>query len=121
MGDEGTPEDDEHFSSVAESMKKDEYEEFDDYLEMIIDFGYVTLFAGAMPLGSFITIVSNVAELFSDNFKLHKVVRRPEAQRTANMPKTWFYVMGVMAYVAIITNVVFTFVGSEQLFALVGG
>lgn len=26
-------------------MEKDEYEEFDDYLEMIIMFGYITLFA----------------------------------------------------------------------------
>jgi hypothetical protein len=26
-------------------LEKDEYEEFDDYLEMIITFGYITMFA----------------------------------------------------------------------------
>lgn len=28
-----------------EEMEKEEYEQFDDYLEMIITFGYITLFA----------------------------------------------------------------------------
>jgi hypothetical protein len=38
-----------------EELEKDEVEFFDEYLEMIMTFGYVTMFASAYPFGSTIT------------------------------------------------------------------
>jgi hypothetical protein len=58
---------------------KDDYEQFDDYLEMVIEFGYVTLFASAFPLASILSILCNWVEIKADLFKLTHVVRRPEA------------------------------------------
>jgi anoctamin-10 len=36
-------------------LEKDEIEWFDDYLELIMTFGYVTMFASAYPFGATIT------------------------------------------------------------------
>ena len=51
-------------------VEMDEYELFDDYIEMLINFGYITLFASAFPLASFVTAFANVVEYRSDCWKL---------------------------------------------------
>jgi hypothetical protein len=47
-----------------------EIELFDDYLEMIMTYGYITLFASAFPFGTTITAVFIYIEIRSDVFKL---------------------------------------------------
>lgn len=44
----------------------DEYDTFDDYLEMILQFAYITLFSHAFPLAPLISIVHNLIEQRSD-------------------------------------------------------
>jgi anoctamin-10 len=51
-------------------IHSDEYEAFNDYLEMVIQFGYITMFAAAMPLGAAFSLVFNIIEMFSDKYKL---------------------------------------------------
>ncbi|KAJ0399793.1 hypothetical protein P43SY_002938 [Pythium insidiosum] len=43
---------------------------FDDYLELFVQFGQVTLFASAYPLAALWSLVNNVMEIRSDGFKL---------------------------------------------------
>lgn len=57
----------------AAEVGMDEYEVFDDYIEMLINFGYITLFASAFPLASFVTIFAHVVEYRSDCWKLRLV------------------------------------------------
>ena len=37
----------------------------DDYIEMVIQFGYVSLFASAYPLAAFCAIFANIVEIRS--------------------------------------------------------
>merc|ERR1712151_1009384 len=98
-----------HSSRAQATLQHAEYAEFDEYLEMVLDFGYVTLFAAAMPLASSLTILTNVAEIYLDYTKLHFVCRRPMPVRSGTMPETWFHVISGMCCLAIVTNVLFTF------------
>ncbi len=64
-------------SWMEEEVNKEEYEEFDDYIEMIIQLGYVCLFASAYPLAPCLAVLANFIEIRLDAFKLSHVHRRP--------------------------------------------
>jgi hypothetical protein len=96
--------DDKLLQEVQFELLKEEYEQFDDYLEMVIEFGYVTLFASgkelrkervvamrihpiqlfnsrlvvgaAFPLASFLSLFCHVVEVKSDMFKLLCLLKR---------------------------------------------
>ena len=70
------------------------YEAFDDYLEMVIEFGYITLFASAYPLAACISIAANVIEIKSDSLKLATVYRRPPSEPAGDIG-TWEVVLKV--------------------------
>lgn len=53
-----------------EELGKDEMEIFDDYLEMIVTFGYLSMFASVFALGATIIFVFILVETRSDIFKL---------------------------------------------------
>ena len=95
---------DEAITRYGRMALKDEYEQFDDYLEMVIEFGYVTLFASAFPLASILSIACNWVELKADLFKLTHVVRRPEAFQADSLG-TWDTVLEGMVWMSVITNV----------------
>ena len=61
---------------------------FEDYLEMFIQFGYVTLFSSAYPLAALCALINNVMEIRGDAFKLCFVHQRPFGQRVADIG-TW--------------------------------
>ena len=54
---------------------------FEDYLEMFIQFGYVTLFSSAYPLAGLCALLNNLIEVRSDAFKLCFIHQRPFAER----------------------------------------
>ena len=53
----------------------------DDYLEMFIQFGYVTLFSSAYPLAGLCALLNNLIEVRSDAFKLCFIHQRPFPER----------------------------------------
>ena len=61
---------------------------FEDYLEMFIQFGYVTLFSSAYPLAALCALLNNLCEIRGDAFKLCFVHQRPFGQRVADIG-TW--------------------------------
>jgi Calcium-activated chloride channel len=73
-----------HLQAVRDSLKV-EYEEFDDFIEMAIQFGYVTLFAAAMPAAAAIACAYTFIETRSDLIKLLFLNRRPVATRTTSI------------------------------------
>ena len=54
---------------------------FEDYLEMFIQFGYVTLFSSAYPLAGMCALLNNLIEIRGDAFKLCFVHKRPFGTR----------------------------------------
>lgn len=91
-----------------------QYESFDDYLEMTIQFGYITLFASAFPLAAYIGAVANLVEVRSDGVKLASVCQRPRPFRKATIGM-WFHLMTGIVILSALTNVwIFGFT-SQQL------
>lgn len=95
-------------------LEKDEVELFDDYLEMIMTFGYITLFASAFPLGSFITCVFLYIEVRSDAYKIETNMKRPFS-RTCHDIGTWELALDLLTFGSIFTNIYLAFYASDQM------
>ncbi|XP_067948258.1 anoctamin-10-like isoform X2 [Watersipora subatra] len=83
---------------------KDPYEgTFDDFLELFIQYGYVTLFSCVSPLAALLSLINNHIELRTDAVKLCRIHQRPFAKPAAGIG-AWETVFETMSYIAIITN-----------------
>lgn len=100
--------------TVVDQASRDEYDAFDDYLEMVIEYGYITLFASAFPLCSLLSIISNYVELRSDAFKLSHVMRRPHSSRVLGIG-SWMSVLQLMTMASIVTNCFLFGFASDQM------
>ena len=102
-------------SSLQKDANKEEYEQFDDYIEMIIQLGYITLFASAYPLAPFVALIANIIEMRLDVFKLTFVSLRPRSIPTSNIG-TWKVLIRVIVWMSAITNcLIFTFSSMQML------
>lgn len=101
-------------ASEADQMKEEEYESFDDYLEMVIQYGYMTLFASAFPFASTLSLVTTFVEIKADTFKLLFLYKRPVPRRMAGIGN-WQKVMDATTLIAITTNCMLFALSSEQL------
>ncbi|XP_002170516.2 anoctamin-10 isoform X1 [Hydra vulgaris] len=101
-------------SEILENLELDEYEPFDDYIEMVTQYGYVTLFASAFPLCSIITVLFLFIEARSDMFKIMFLCRRPHVRRARNIG-VWYKVLTLMTLVSMLTNCFLFGFASEQL------
>eukprot|EP00937_MAST-01D_sp_MAST-1D-sp2_P003828 g3828.t1 len=94
------------YSKPEQESKLNKYaemESFDDYAEMILQYGFVTLFVVAFPAAPFLAFTNNLAEVHVDAFKLTSGHRRPWPL-SANSIGTWQYFLNVMSSVSVITN-----------------
>eukprot|EP00002_Diphylleia_rotans_P002752 TRINITY_DN1177_c0_g1_i1.p1 TRINITY_DN1177_c0_g1~~TRINITY_DN1177_c0_g1_i1.p1 ORF type:complete len:696 (+),score=177.06 TRINITY_DN1177_c0_g1_i1:52-2139(+) len=87
---------------------------FDDYNEMIIQYGYVTLFAAAFPLAPLIALLNNIVEIRTDAMKMLKETRRPEYQAAEDIG-TWYKILEIIGIFAVVTNALVISQTSEQL------
>jgi len=60
-----------YFEDLLLELQLPKYEQFDDYLEIVINFGYITLFAAAFPYAPLLVYFFNAIELFSDKRKIY--------------------------------------------------
>lgn len=81
----------------------EDMESFEDYNEMVIQYGFVTLFVVAFPLTPLLALINNYLEVHVDAFKLCVGHRRPFPRRTKSIG-SWFYFLRVMSNIAMITN-----------------
>ncbi|KAI9589052.1 anoctamin-1 isoform X1 [Glossina fuscipes] len=73
---------------------------FAEYLEMVLQFGFITLFGLAFPLAPLLALINNVVEVRLDAIKMLKLRRRPIAQRARNIG-VWFNIMAVVTKIAV--------------------
>jgi len=76
---------------------------FYEYLEMVIQYGFITIFVCAFPLAPFFALCNNVLELRLDAKKILVQHRRPIAQKVRSIG-VWFDIMETLGRISIITN-----------------
>lgn len=83
---------------------KDEYmSTLDDYLEMFLQFGYVSLFSSVFPTAALWAFINNVIEIRTDAFSMVHVYQRPFAHPTAGIG-AWQLAFECIGVMAVITN-----------------
>ncbi|KAH1011948.1 hypothetical protein HUJ04_001214 [Dendroctonus ponderosae] len=76
---------------------------FDEYLEMILQYGFVTLFVAAFPLAPLCALINNVAEIRLDAYKMVTQARRPLAERVEDIG-AWYGILKAITYAAVVSN-----------------
>ncbi|XP_011185161.2 anoctamin-6 isoform X4 [Zeugodacus cucurbitae] len=76
---------------------------FSEYLEMVLQFGFITLFGLAFPLAPLLALINNVIEVRLDAIKMLKLIRRPVAQRASNIG-VWYNMMAIVARIAVASS-----------------
>ncbi|KAJ0000058.1 hypothetical protein NQD34_011900 [Periophthalmus magnuspinnatus] len=76
---------------------------FDDYLELFLLFGYVSLFSCVYPLAAVLVVLNNITEVYSDAFKMCRVFKRPFSDPAANIG-VWQLAFEAMSVIAVVTN-----------------
>ncbi|XP_063715136.1 anoctamin-4-like isoform X2 [Symsagittifera roscoffensis] len=76
---------------------------FYEYLEMVIQFGFTTLFVAAFPLAPFFAFLNNVIEIKLDAYKFITQLRRPWAQKAEDIG-SWYNILSAIAVIAVLTN-----------------
>jgi len=100
--------------AVLNELSREPYEDFDDLMEMIIQLGYVTLFASAYPLASMVSIISLMIEIRNDAFKLSRVCLRPVPRRTSTLG-VWSTLLKCIVWMSALTNCLLAGYTSDQL------
>ncbi|KAJ8371019.1 hypothetical protein SKAU_G00110470 [Synaphobranchus kaupii] len=76
---------------------------FEEYLEIVLQFGFITIFVAAFPLAPLFALLNNWAEVRLDAHKYVCEYRRPVAERAQNIG-VWFYILEVLSHVSVIVN-----------------
>lgn len=76
---------------------------FSEYLEMVIQYGFLTLFVVAFPLAPLFALINNVFELRLDAKKYVKFYRQPITQSAKNIG-IWLYIIKALGKIAIVSN-----------------
>jgi hypothetical protein len=76
---------------------------FDEYLEMVIQYGFITLFVVAFPLGPLFAFLNNVIEIRIDAFKFLTQLRRPLPRKAKDIG-IWLSILSAISKLGVISN-----------------
>lgn len=76
---------------------------FQEYLEMVLQYGFVTLFVTAFPLAPLFALLNNIFEMRLDAQKFIKYYRRPVPARVKNIG-VWYNIMSTIGRISVISN-----------------
>lgn len=88
---------------------------FEDYAEMIIQFGYSTMFVSAFPLATVMSLVNNYVEIRVDTWKICHLTKRPEPRSCEDIG-TWYIILEAISFSAVFVNsALVAFTGAQTL------
>ncbi|XP_044058924.1 anoctamin-7 [Siniperca chuatsi] len=76
---------------------------FSEYLEMVLQFGFITIFVAACPLAPLFALVNNWVEIRLDAQKFVTEYRRPVAERAQDIG-IWFPILQFITHIAVLSN-----------------
>ncbi|XP_070622234.1 anoctamin-9 [Erythrolamprus reginae] len=76
---------------------------FDEYMEMMIQYSFTTIFVAAFPLAPLLAFVSNVLEIRLDAIKMMKLQKRMVPKK-ANTIGIWYYILEIIGILSVIGN-----------------
>ncbi|KAK7582131.1 hypothetical protein V9T40_013576 [Parthenolecanium corni] len=76
---------------------------FPEYLEMVLQYGFVTIFVSAFPLAPLFALLNNILEVRLDARKFLTFYRRPVSQRVKNIG-IWYRILDSIGKIAVFTN-----------------
>ncbi|RWS06314.1 Anoctamin-1-like protein [Dinothrombium tinctorium] len=76
---------------------------FYEYLEMVLQFGFVTIFVAAFPLAPIFALINNAFEIRLDARKMIISMRRPVAQRVKDIG-IWYRILDAIGKLAVLSN-----------------
>ncbi|XP_031702256.1 anoctamin-5-like isoform X1 [Anarrhichthys ocellatus] len=76
---------------------------FYEYLEMVIQFGFITLFVASFPLAPLLALFNNILEIRVDAWKFTTQFRRPIASKARNIG-AWQEILNGVAILSVVTN-----------------
>jgi Ca2+-binding EF-hand superfamily protein len=86
---------------------------FDDFEEMAIQFGYLSLFAPAYPMAPLLALLKNIYEIRADSVSFCTMQQRPVWKACEDIG-SWFTVLNIIGFVGVMTNATMvTFVSSR--------
>ncbi|XP_069485940.1 anoctamin-6 isoform X2 [Ambystoma mexicanum] len=91
---------------------------FYEYLEMVIQFGFVTLFVASFPLAPLLALVNNLVEIRVDAWKLTTQFRRVPPEKAQDIG-AWQPIMQGIAILAVVTNAMIIAFTSDMIPRLV--
>jgi len=95
---------DHQVSGPEEELGMEDYDSpFSDFDEVIIQYGYATLFVVALPLTPLLYLINNIVEMYLDSYKLCKLTRRPEPRGAVDIG-TWQAMLNLQGYLAVVSN-----------------
>ncbi|XP_022914526.2 anoctamin-1-like [Onthophagus taurus] len=78
---------------------------FTEYLEMVLQYGFVTIFVTAFPLAPLFALINNIFEMRLDAKKFIKYYRRPVPQRVKNIG-VWYNIMNIIGKISVASNAI---------------
>lgn len=84
-------------------LTRDKDGTIDDYMELAVQFGYLTLFALAFPLSTSLAFIGLWLEMLTDKLKVVKLVRRSVPMATKDIG-TWQGIFSGISIIAIFSN-----------------
>lgn len=76
---------------------------FPEYLEMVLQYGFVTIFVSAFPLAPLFALLNNILEMRLDAKKMLTYYRRPVTQRVRDIG-VWYRILDSISKLSIIIN-----------------